>query len=366
MAAALGYFWWARGYYAEGRRLLEELVGRAPEGAADPRTRALALSWLGVLLLVQGELERSRSMLDDARAAARSADEPRIVTVSLLCQGLHARLTGEWERGVPLLEEALRRSRRAGDEWGAARAMHDLGVTALYAKDFARAERVLEEARARYRGLGDERRMAESLLWLAMAVHERGEAPRAAALVRQALVMNRKLRDRRLFTIGADAVLWLVGDTASPEQLTRLLGTNEALRDVIGFARGVWEKTLFAPAAAALRTRLGEDGVAAARTEAYALTLEQMAELPLEVLDRAAQPGAGRAKRSGSRRQGVLSARETEVLRLAAEGLPDRDISGRLFIAERTVRYHLASVFRKLGADNRTQAARLAEQQGLL
>ena len=370
LAAAMGYFWWARAYYSEGRRFLEDLVRRAPEGATGPGTRALALSWLGVLLLVQGEAGRSREALDEALGAARSADDPRIITVSLLCTGLHARLTGEWERGVPLLEEALERSRRAGDEWGAARATHDLGVSALYARDHERAERLLEEARAEYRRIGDERRMAEALLWLGMAVHERGEATRAAALVREALVMNRRLRDRRLFTIGADAVLWLVGEAADPDRVARLMGTNEALRQVIGFARGVWERTLFAPAAAELKTRLGAGRIAAARTEAYALTPEQMAGLSLEVLDDAARADASRAgttaKPGGADRHGVLSPREAEVLGLVAEGLSDKEISGRLFIAERTVRYHLTSVFGKLGAHNRMQAVRLAEKKGIL
>jgi non-specific serine/threonine protein kinase len=370
LAAALGYFWWARGYYSEGRRFLEDLVERAPQGSASPGNRALALGWLGVLLLVQGETGRARGALDDALAAARSADDPRIVTVALLCQGLHARLTGEWGRGAPLLEEALEISLEAGDEWGAARATHDLGVIALYAKDYAKAEGLLEEARAEYRRIGDERRTAEALLWLAVAAHERGQARRAAALVRQALVMNRRLRDRRLFTIGADAVLWLVKDTADPEQVARLMGTNEALRRVIGFARGVWEKTLFAPAAAELRTRLDEASIAAARAEAYALTPEQMAELALAVLDGATEADPRRAEPAarlgGAEGRGVLSPREAEVLGLVAEGLSDKEISGRLFIAERTVRYHLTSVFGKLGAHNRTEAVRLAERQALL
>jgi DNA-binding CsgD family transcriptional regulator len=192
-------------------------------------------------------------------------------------------------------------------------------------------------------------------------VHERGDVSRAAALVREALVMNRRLRDRRLFTIGADTVLWLVGDTADPESVARLMGANEALRDVIGFARGVWARTLFAPAAAELESRVGVERLAAARTEAYALSLEQMVELTLEVLDKATREGASHVAR-----QSVLSARETEVLGLVAEGLLDKEVAARLFITERTVRYHLTSVFGKLGADNRTQAVRLAEKRGLL
>jgi DNA-binding CsgD family transcriptional regulator len=44
----------------------------------------------------------------------------------------------------------------------------------------------------------------------------------------------------------------------------------------------------------------------------------------------------------------------------------DKEVAARLFITERTVRYHLTSAFGKLGADNRTQAVRLAEKRGLL
>jgi predicted ATPase/DNA-binding CsgD family transcriptional regulator len=366
LAAALGYFWWVRGYYSEGRRCLEALSGHAHDATTDPRTRALSLSWLGLLLLFQGEMGRARTVLGDGVAAARSADDPWTLTVSLLCLGLHARYSGEWEKSAPLLEEALARSRQAGHAWGAARALLDLGITALYARDFAGAERLLDEARAEYLGIGDERSMAESLLWLSMAVRERGDPSRAANLVRRAFVMNRRLRDRRLYTVGTDAVLWLVGDTGDPERVTRLVGMNEALRRVMGFASGVWERTLFAPAIAELSAKLGEENVAAARTEGYALSPEQMAELALEVLDEATEADSRRAETSDTSRQGVLSPRETEVLGLVAEGLPNHEIAGRLFISERTVRYHLSSAFAKLGAHNRTQAARLAEQQGIL
>src|SRR5918998_1752788 len=217
LAAALGYFWWLRGYYTEGRPFLGELVGRAPAGAADCRTRALALSWLGVLLVFQGEAGRARPILEDGLAAARSSADPRTVTVSLLCLALHARLSGQWERGAPLLEEALEPSRRAGDAWCAARTLNDLGINALYAGDHAGAERLLEEAHAGYHSIGDERSTAEALLWLGMAVKERGEMPRAVDLVRQALIMNRTLQDRRLFTIGGGAVLWLGGGTAGSQ-----------------------------------------------------------------------------------------------------------------------------------------------------
>lgn len=63
---------------------------------------------------------------------------------------------------------------------------------------------------------------------------------------------------------------------------------------------------------------------------------------------------------------GPLSTREREVLRLVAQGLPSKQIAGQLSITERTVKFHTASVMRKLGADNRAQAVAIAAQRGLL
>ena len=52
----------------------------------------------------------------------------------------------------------------------------------------------------------------------------------------------------------------------------------------------------------------------------------------------------------------ILTAREQDVMTLVTEGATDREIALRLSIAERTVRVHLQSIFRKVGARNRTEA----------
>ncbi|MGH7444432.1 MAG: response regulator transcription factor [Longimicrobiales bacterium] len=61
-----------------------------------------------------------------------------------------------------------------------------------------------------------------------------------------------------------------------------------------------------------------------------------------------------------------LTDRERQVLRLAGEGLPSAGIAARLSLSEGTVRNYLSEAILKLGAANRTEAARFAREKGWL
>lgn len=61
-----------------------------------------------------------------------------------------------------------------------------------------------------------------------------------------------------------------------------------------------------------------------------------------------------------------LTPRELEILDLIAAGLSNRQIAGRLFVTENTVKTHTRNLFAKLGARRRTQAVRLARETRLI
>jgi DNA-binding NarL/FixJ family response regulator len=62
----------------------------------------------------------------------------------------------------------------------------------------------------------------------------------------------------------------------------------------------------------------------------------------------------------------ALTAREREVLQLLTDGLRYKEIAARLGTSEKTVQFHVANVFGKLGVQSRTEAARVALDRGLV
>jgi len=62
----------------------------------------------------------------------------------------------------------------------------------------------------------------------------------------------------------------------------------------------------------------------------------------------------------------LLSEREFDVLRLAARGLPNKEIAARMSLSIRTVHSHLANIFMKMQVGSRTEAVLLALRQGMI
>jgi DNA-binding CsgD family transcriptional regulator len=76
-----------------------------------------------------------------------------------------------------------------------------------------------------------------------------------------------------------------------------------------------------------------------------------------------AQRGRGERKRP-STGWGSLTPTELDVVRLVAEGIPNKDIATRLFVSPRTVQSHLRHVYNKLELTSRVQLAQEASRRG--
>jgi DNA-binding NarL/FixJ family response regulator len=84
-----------------------------------------------------------------------------------------------------------------------------------------------------------------------------------------------------------------------------------------------------------------------------------------DAMESGSNSGSGSGGGNNRRNEFSLTARENDILALLAEGKSNREIAGRLFLSEKTVKAHLAAIFRKLGVTNRTQAAMAAVHMGV-
>lgn len=73
-----------------------------------------------------------------------------------------------------------------------------------------------------------------------------------------------------------------------------------------------------------------------------------------------------RVSRDVARDASPLTAREIEILGMIAEGLGNKQVAARLGISDHTVKFHIASIFSKLGAGSRTEAVTIGLRQGLI
>jgi HD-GYP domain-containing protein (c-di-GMP phosphodiesterase class II) len=162
-----------------------------------------------------------------------------------------------------------------------------------------------------------------------------------------------------------------------PEPLRRvglLAATHHERMDASGYHRGVGGPMLSASArllAAAdaycamlqprpYRDRMGE--TEAARTLRAEATEGRLDPAAVDAVLAAAGHRLNRTIVSGA---AGLTARETEVLALLAEGMPNKTIARRLGISPKTVSNHIERVYSKLGVSNRAGAAMCAMQYGI-
>jgi DNA-binding NarL/FixJ family response regulator len=109
-----------------------------------------------------------------------------------------------------------------------------------------------------------------------------------------------------------------------------------------------------------------------ASSELDALRRRLLADSNLEMVDRAELADAivslpvRRAEDGDGVLIEALTAREQEVLELVSDGLHNRDIANALGISEHTVKFHLASLFGKLGASTRTEAVHRGLRHGVI
>ncbi|HLJ68104.1 MAG TPA: LuxR C-terminal-related transcriptional regulator [Chloroflexota bacterium] len=373
LAVALAHFWEIRGYLTEGRRWLEAGLARA--SAAPPALRARAVTWLGAILVLSvdrtgtngvDQAANARETLNAGMDLARAVGDPVSTARALTFVGVLSLMTGEWDGGKRVLHEAQTCWKEAGHDWGIVQALLPLGVITFLQGQHEEAVELMGEVLSRAIDAGDDWGKGVALLFLVNLMATRGDSARALALERELHAVSVQAQSGRILFLAAAGAAWLARDRGDPERLGRLVGASESIFQALGLVASLIRRVFVAPAVDALQARQERVELDAAARTGRRLSFSQVAALIEEVLDEVQQVGAVQEPDRERSHAGPLSQREHEVLQLVAEGLSNKQIAKELIIAESTVRYHLTSIFNKLGVDTRTHALAVAAQRGFI
>jgi DNA-binding CsgD family transcriptional regulator/tetratricopeptide (TPR) repeat protein len=395
---AVGYSAGFRGAFGEAEAAQRRAVALAREDDKAYR-RTTVLAQLALCVAMQGRPGETSAFFDEAKAANPAWRESILVEVGILVN--HA--TGDFPAVVALAREAEAwrpgtpaRRRAVGMARGA--------TAAIEGDDVAEAERLLALAHAAYGGRDwsvflQETRAAEAVLaWHA------GRAAECVAILQDATGRMLSMQAQPLAAIALADLAEAAADAGDAAAAAGAAEKLSAAADFVGLplyhglaaAGAAWaalaagDRASAVPAARRAIELLSTTGCVAQlarahdalgrtlppeqRTEAVA-AFERAAALfercgsswrrrrSLDALRRLGS--AGRRAAAAALGPDSLTRRELEVARLAATGMSAKEIAGTLFVGERTVESHLASVYAKLGVGSKLQLVRRAADLGL-
>jgi DNA-binding CsgD family transcriptional regulator len=181
------------------------------------------------------------------------------------------------------------------------------------------------------------------------------DAARAAAAQLEQIAEAGGDRLRAAVALADGRVLAASHDPAAAAALEQAVELLNRARLPLDSARARLE---LADARAASAPGLAIDAAARARKELQSLGADRDADAAAALLRRLGAKG-----RSGPRDHGLLSKRETEVLRLLGEGLSNAEIAKRLFISPKTAEHHVGRIYAKLDLRSRAEAAAYAARE---
>jgi len=278
LAGAVTSFWFARGYWSEGRRWLESALVAGTE--SDPDLRVDALWGAGIYALWQGDVERAAAAADELLAVAAETDSTRARAIGVSIAGIVADARGDWDQAAQLQAESAQLARELGDSRLLSIAVNNLGNIALQHGEHERALELFEESLAIGRERHDQDLLARAFTNLGFTTLMLGDVERARSLLRDGLSAAREIGSVEGFKYGFVG-LGAAYARVDPARAARLLGRADMLCEETASELEPLEGRVRAETEAELRARLGEDAYAAVYAEGRALALEDALALAL-------------------------------------------------------------------------------------
>lgn len=219
LTACLGWWWYHRGTFAEGRQALAAALALPDDGGTPARAQALTAA--ARLAYYDGEIGTAVDTSAQAVLAASAVGDPRTLGYAQQIRGLALQAVGDRE-ALRVAAEAVDNLRAAHEQWGTALALFYLGVTGLMIGSDDRGRPALEHSLEVFEEMGDRWGAAGARFYLGVMLRSGGHRREGRALVEAAAESFRHLGDRwRLRTALDHLATLLAEDGGDPTALRR-------------------------------------------------------------------------------------------------------------------------------------------------
>jgi DNA-binding CsgD family transcriptional regulator len=325
--------------------------------------RARALLGLGQFASRLGTTAPALAALEESLTLYRSLDDRHGIGRVLTVLGRVHEDEGRYAIAEQFLTEAQACFAELGDVHCQGQTLYHLGIVAQGQGDLDLAMARYDAAQEPARAMADHFNLATTLWYQALIHCARGAFARAADAIDEALAMELALGNIEAAAPTFTAVPVLAVAVGLPDAAVRTASSATGVLSRQGLRLGLPESLDYEQALKQARGRLGDAAFATNWTIGQARTIaESVADIDaiLAAARRAPSPSAGSVSTH------ALTVRESEVLRLVAQGRSNQDIAAALFISVSTVKSHLNHVLAKLDVPSRTAAASYAHTHGLV
>jgi len=202
LGGGLWAFWFIRGD-VEGRRWLEAILARSPEGSL---ARGKALLGAGFCARDMSTLNQARSWTEQCLAIARATGDRRLAGWALHDLGNIVTMERDYASARPILEESVTTCRQVGDKVGEGMSLRDLGHLARVEGDYERATVFYAESLAILRAVGHRWNILWTLLGIGYLARQQFDPGRARAAFQECRSIGYEDRDRYAIAVALHAL----------------------------------------------------------------------------------------------------------------------------------------------------------------
>lgn len=283
LTAAAWAFWQIRGYLLESQRWVGEALGKSQ--GIESRDRAEVLRAAGRLAHSRGELDRARSLYEDALELWAKLGDDNGVGLSLKDLGNLSIEHDRYENARTLYQQALSLFRRVGNEVEVASTLNNLGVVARLQRKWQESIADLTESLRLFEAIGDQQGIARGKLNLGTAYLGAGDAAKAAKLCRESLSLWRELGGKWDIIDCFEDLGSIAVSRDDPALAARMYGAAEALRQNVGAAPSPYERVLREGNLSATRAALGDDAFEDAWRAGHDMPFDDAVDYALAAFD---------------------------------------------------------------------------------